>query len=206
MKKLITLLTILLFAISFAQISYGVKAGYSNSTLDWKTNPDTFFEDYSEFNSKSFFYVGGFAEYKFNPNYAVQGELIFTQTGGKSIVELYQLIGTEVVSNGRVDAKFRYTQIQIPLMIKYYFVDKFAINGGLNFAISVSSKLDIDQMGSGKIENVKPLNLFPFLGAEYHITPKIFADARYNFGISSINKDGLDMRSRFLQVGFGYKF
>lgn len=211
MKKLITLFSVLLFAVAFAQISYGVKAGYSNSTLDWNNSPpNSFWEKYSDFYTKSFFYVGGFAEYKFNHNYAVQGELIFTQTGGKSHVDLYQLVGTEVVSMGYVDEKFRYTQIQIPLAAKYYFVDKFAISGGLNFAINIATNvndgINYDLLPTSKFENVKTLNLFPFLGAEYHITPKIFADARYNFGISNILKDEIDMRSRFLQVGFGYKF
>lgn len=192
--------------LSFAQTHFGVKAGYINSTLHLKESPDTLWEDYSDFKSNSFFYVGGFAEHFLSRKFSLQGELLFTQVGGKSKIDLYTFVGNEWISVGTVDAKLKYTQFQVPISAKYYFINQFAVSGGLNFAFNISTKADLDILGSGKIENARTLNVNPFLGAEYHITQNIFADARYNFGFAYINKDGIDMRSSFFQIGLGYRF
>lgn len=206
MKKISLLLLMAVSSLSFAQTHFGVKAGYINSSLHLKDSPDTFWEDYSDFKSKSYFYVGGFAEHFFNKKFALQGELLFSQIGGKSHVELYELVGNEIINVGAVDLKLKYTQLQVPISAKYYFVDRFAVNGGFNFAFNISTKADFEELGSSDIENVRTLNVNPFLGAEYYITPNIFADARYNFGFGYINKNGIDMRSSFFQIGLGYRF
>lgn len=207
MKKIALLLMMAISSLSFSQTHFGVKAGYTNSTLDWKDSPDTYWEDYSDFKSSSFFYAGGFIEHFLNNKFALQGELLFTQVGGKATVDLYTFVpSNEWIPVGTIDAKLKYTQLQVPISAKYYFIDKFAFSGGLNFAFNISTKADFDILGSGKIENARTLNVNPFLGAEYHITQAIFADARYNFGFAYINKDGIDMRSRFFQIGMGYRF
>ena len=206
MKKIALLLMISVSSLSFAQTHFGVKAGYINSSLHLKESPDTLWEDYSDFKSNSFFYVGGFAEHFISNKLALQGELLFTQVGGKTKIDLYSIIGNELIQMGTVDAKLKYTQLQVPISAKYYLVDQFAISGGFNFAFNISTKADFDILGSGKIENARTLNVNPFLGAEYHITQNILADARYNFGFAYINKNGIDMRSRFFQIGLGYRF
>lgn len=206
MKKLSLLLLMVASSFSFAQTHFGVKAGYINSSLHLKESPDTLWEDYSEFKSNSFFYVGGFAEHFLSKKFALQGELLFTQVGGKSTVDLYTFVGNEWMPVGTIHTKLKYTQLQVPISAKYYFVDQFALSGGFNFAFNINTKADLEELGSGKIENARTLNVNPFLGAEYHITKNIFADARYNFGFSYINKDGIDMRSSFFQIGLGYRF
>ena len=207
MKKIGLLLMIAVSSLFFAQTHFGVKAGYINSSLHLKESPDTVWEDYSDFKSNSFFYVGGFAEHFISNKFALQGELLFTQVGGKTTVDLYTFLsGFEWVPMGTVEGKLKYTQIQVPISAKYYFVNQFAISGGFNFAFNISTKADFDMLGSGKIENARTLNMNPFLGAEYHINQNIFVDARYNFGFGYINRDGIDMRSRFFQIGLGYRF
>lgn len=206
MKKISLLLFIAASTLSFAQTHFGIKAGYINSSLDWKDSPSSVWEDFTDYSSKSYFYAGGFVEHFVSKKVSVQGELIYTQIGGKSTIDMYQFVGNEWIQTGTMDAKFKYTQLQVPLSAKYYFIDKLAVSGGLNFAFNIDSKVKIDDIGTGDIENVKTLNFNPFIGAEYHITKNIYADARYNFGISNINKEGLDVRSSFFQIGLGYRF
>ncbi len=210
MKKIALLLMIAISTLSFAQNHFGVKAGYINSSLDWKDSPNTFWEDYTDFSSSSFFYVGGFAEHFLSKKFALQGELLFTQVGGKTTVDLYDFVGNEIVQAGTMKVKYKYTQIHIPISAKYYFVDQFAVSGGFNFAFNIDAKMKNDanftRFSSGKIENARTLNVNPFIGAEYHITQNIYADARYNFGFAYINKDGADIRSSFFQIGLGYRF
>ena len=61
MKKLITTIFTFSTLISFAQISYGVKAGYTNSTMKWKEEGIQV-----EFDPKASFYIGSFIENKSN--------------------------------------------------------------------------------------------------------------------------------------------
>lgn len=168
MKKIFLLLFLVASSLSFAQTHFGVKAGYINSSLDWKDSPNTFWEDYTDFNSSSFFYVGGFAEHFLSKKFALQGELLFTQVGGKTTVDLYEFVGNGIVQAGTMDVKYKYTQIQVPISVKYYFVDQFAISGGFNFAFNVDSRIknnaNFTKYSSGKIENARTLNVNPFLG------------------------------------------
>lgn len=196
--------------IALAQNHFGVKAGYINSSLDWKDSPNTFWEDYTDFKSSSFFYVGGFAEHFVSKKLAVQGELLFTQVGGKTTVDLYDFVGNEIIQGGTMEVKYKYTQIQVPISLKYYFINEFALSGGFNFAFNIDAKMknnaNFARYQSGKIENARTLNVNPFVGAEYHITQNLYADARYNFGFAYINKEGADLRSSFFQIGLGYRF
>ncbi|WPO83704.1 hypothetical protein SD427_05065 [Chryseobacterium sp. JJR-5R] len=60
---------------------------------------------------------------------------------------------------------------------------------------------------SGNFDNIKSLNLFPFLGSEYKINDHFFADARYHFNFIEVNKKGgLPTKMGFLQAGIGYRF
>lgn len=210
MKKISLLLLIAASSLAFAQTHFGVKAGYINSSLHFKDSPDTFWEDYSELKSNSFFYAGGFAEHFINQKFALQGELLFTQIGAKTNVDLYDLVGNEIIQGGTMKVTYKYTQLQVPISAKYYFVDQFALSGGFTFAFNIDAQMKNDAnfpaFSSGKIENARTLNVNPFLGAEYHITQNIFADARYNFGFGYINNEGADMRSSFFQIGLGYRF
>lgn len=208
MKKLNLILFIFLFGAVSAQTHFGAKAGYISSTLKWGASNDTFWEDYSDFDSKSYFYVGGFAEHFLSEKFAIQGELIYTEIGGKTYLDLYQIVGTEVVNTGKTEVKYNYPQLQIPISAKYYFIKNLAVSGGLNFGFNLNPNVEFNFVGmeDGKIENAKTLNLFPFLGAEYHFTNNIFADARYNFGTGNIHESGVKVNANFFQIGLGYRF
>ncbi|ASK32204.1 hypothetical protein CEY12_19855 [Chryseobacterium sp. T16E-39] len=80
MKKdfLFILLLISASVILKAQINFGVKAGYNLSTVKFTGE---------KLDPKSFFYAGGLVEYSLSPKVAVQGELLYTQIGGKMSTE-----------------------------------------------------------------------------------------------------------------------
>ena len=80
MKKIVLFLIIVAFGNLSAQNSFGVKAGYTLSNMKWQVSG---FDDYN-FDSKSSFYVGGLAEHRFSDKLSLQGELLYTELGGKS--------------------------------------------------------------------------------------------------------------------------
>lgn len=206
MRKFYTFVCLSLFTLSFSQTHFGVKAGYNLSSMNWKLDG----YDDMKFDSKSYFYVGGFAEHKINEKFAVQAELLYTQLGGKIEEEITTFVGNQVITAGFATYKFKYPQLQIPISAKYYFVNNFNILGGFNFAFNLNPTVDSDFVNTsptgGKIENAKTLNVSPFLGAEYFLNQNFSVDARYNFGLFNSNNSGFDNRISFLQIGFGYYF
>ena len=205
-KKILLISSILFLSLSNAQTTFGVKAGYNLSNMKWTTSQSG---DY-KFNSKSYFYAGGLVENKLSDKFSVQGELLYTEIGGKTTQENYQLVGTQIVDTGYQNINYKFSQIQVPISAKYFIVPSFSISTGLNFGFNISPKVKVDPEGftaqSGKVANIKTLNLFPFLGTEYQINKNIFADARYNFNFFKISNNQIDTKIGFLQIGLGYKF
>lgn len=202
MKKnfLFILLFICASAIVKAQVSFGVKAGYNLSSVKFANE---------KLDSKSFFYAGGLIEYPLSPKVALQGELLYTKIGGKMGVELFQLVGNEVVDMGTTYYDYRFSQLQVPISVKYSIIPQLSASVGMNFAFNVSSKVKTTFMDENThdFEGLQTLNLYPFLGAEYKFNKKFFVDARYNFNFIEMNKaNGLPVKAGFLQAGIGYRF
>ena len=80
----------------------------------------------------------------------------------------------------------------------------------MNFGFNISEKLKTDRIVNGSTsqsyDGIKGLNVFPFLGAEYKINYRFFADVRYYFNFIEINTGGLPTKVGFLQDGVGYLF
>ncbi|MCS3868684.1 opacity protein-like surface antigen [Chryseobacterium ginsenosidimutans] len=186
-----------------SKLSFGVKGGYSLSNMK-------FFD--TKLDSKSSFYVGIVAEQPISSKVSVQAEALYTQLGGKESY-WYEVESDDPLLNsfsGNIETYFKFTQIQIPVSLKYYFIPKLSASIGMNFGINVSEKENTDQTmnarDSQNYKNIKTLNLFPFLGAEYKITDHFFADARYHFNFIEANKGALETKIGFLQAGVGYRF
>ncbi|WP_262148605.1 porin family protein [Chryseobacterium foetidum] len=186
---------------SDSDFKFGAKAGYSLSNMK-------IFDD--KLDSKSYFYAGFVVEKPVSSNVSIQAEALYTQIGGTDSLPLVQLVGNEIVEMGNVDFNYQFTQIQIPVSVKYYFVPKFSASAGMNFGFNLSEKMKTDVIVNGTdsqdLVDYKTLNLFPFLGAEYKITDKIFVDARYNFNFFDTHRKGFETKIGFLQAGVGYRF
>ncbi|MCW3161356.1 porin family protein [Chryseobacterium oryctis] len=184
-----------------SKMSFGVKGGYSLSNMKFFDN---------KLNSKSYFYIGIIGEQPISSKVGLQAEVLYTQVGGKDSYPLVQLVGNEIVEMGDIKFDYQLTQIQIPISAKYYFIPNLSASAGMNFGINVSKKVKTEQIVNGSTshdyENIKSINLFPFLGLEYKIDNNFFVDARYHFNFIGINKGSSDTKIGFLQAGVGYKF
>lgn len=180
---------------------FGVKAGYSLSSMK-------IFDD--KLDSKSYFYAGLVGEMPVSSKVGIQAEVLYTQLGGTESLPLVELVGSEIVELGNVDFNYQFTQIQIPVSLKYYFIPKFSAAVGMNFGFNLSEKLKTDGIVNGTdsqdLQGYKTLNFFPFLGAEYKLTNQFFVDARYNFNFFDVHKNGFTTKIGFLQAGVGYRF
>lgn len=186
---------------SDSPFKFGLKAGYNLSSMK-------FFD--TKLDSKSYFYAGFAGEMPVSSKVGIQAEVLYTQLGGRESLPLVQLIGNEIVESGDVDFNYQFSQIQIPVSVKYYFIPNFSASAGMNFGFNLSEKLKTDGIVNGTqsqdLEGFKTLNLFPFLGAEYKLNDRFFVDARYNFNFFDVNKKGFTTKIGFLQAGVGYRF
>ena len=206
-KQIIVLLILLSIFLSAQETHFGVKGGYSLSTISIKSDVGKF-----SYDPKSSFYLGALSEQPLNDKFSLQGELLYSIIGGT-----YKTTSTIVSPGGdivevNVEDKISYGALQIPLLGKYNVSENFALTAGLNFGLIVSAKYKTKDLNGLEVENnikkdVNTLDISPLLGLEYNLKNKIFFDARYHFGISNISKISASNQTiNFFQVGIGYKF
>lgn len=211
MKKLLLLILHLLVGINLnaQENTFGIRTGIGRSTL--KTD---YAGSDSDFVSKGklSFHLAVFAEHKLSNHLALQGEISISTTGGRNnFYDDDSSKNTNAITLGK---------LSIPLMLTYYCIQRFSINGGIipSFILETMSedrnneKFFSTLLGDSiNIKNdVKVFELNPFLGVEFHISRKIFLDARYIFGIYDIAKNNKDsgfdsLKNSYLQVGVGFK-
>lgn len=166
--------------------------------------------------------IGGFTEIAISDKFAIMPELIFSMQGAKT-----NYFESDVNYSYSEASKTKLNYLNIPVLAKYNVNEKFSILAGPQFGILISAKEDFDvsETISGVTDSYsesvdvkdlyKTLSLSLNIGASYSITEKIFVDARYNLGLSSIAKDftdefgdsySADIKNNVIQFSVGYKF
>ncbi|WP_144281185.1 porin family protein [Chryseobacterium echinoideorum] len=221
MKKLLLVAAVAVAGVTLKaqEFKFGPKAGYSLSMLKAEGDGESY-----KFDSKSTFYVGAMAEYKFNDKFAVQGEVLYSPLGGKQ-EESFSYTDSGITISAVEKTNWKFGTVQIPVSAKYYATENLAFGLGLNVGIITSAKVEaeITATGSGLgqsatqtesttedvKDNMNTLNLAPFVGAEYTLENGLFFDARYNLGVSNLikNPEGNEtLKNSFFQIGVGFKF
>ena len=184
MKKRISILV--LFALffgtkAFSQSSnYGVSAGYNNSIAN--VSIDGFPGSGSE--GVSGYYIGFYSEFDLGDKFFIQPELQFSQVFNEG-------------STGEI--------LILPVMFKYYLVDKFNIQAGPSFDLFLNNE----------DEEVNSFGIGLGFGGAYDITDKISITTKYSIGLNNRTPDftisdgfnNYDINSKFdyFQIGLTYK-
>jgi opacity protein-like surface antigen len=89
-------------------------------------------------------------------------------------------------------------QIVMPIMGKYYITGQFNLQAGPQIDLVISESDGLNTLGIGL-----------GFGAGYDFSDKLFATARYSFGLSNRVEDapsGVSLKFDTFQIGVGYKF
>lgn len=175
MKKLIlSAFALCAFTAVSAQdnLTYGVKAAVNFSNLSGVKNAEG-----KDADGKTGFAFGAFADYAVNDKFHVQAEALYSMEGADK-------------------AKLDY--LRIPVLAKYYVIDKLAIMAGPSFGFKIGDEQTT--------KDLKSMDIALAFGAAYDITENIFVDARYNAGMTGIQDKGDDIKTSNFQIGVGYKF
>ncbi|GEC71849.1 Outer membrane protein beta-barrel domain-containing protein [Flavobacterium flevense] len=194
MKKIIlSALAVFAFALTNAQeTKFGLKAGLNIANQKFEAQGSSVTA-----NSILGIQFGGFAEINVSEKFAIQPEVLFSTEGSKLKAE-----GTNVT--------FNLAYINIPVMAKFYPVEKFSLQAGPQLGMLVSAKGEVNGGNKEDIkEGYKSINFGLNLGAGYEFTDNLLVDLRYNFGLSDIaenNEEGLKMTGSVFSIALGYKF
>lgn len=219
MKKVI-LSAIALFTIGIAssqELKFGVKAGANLSTL----TGDAVSDDVS---MKAGFHAGGLLEIKFTDKIALQPELLFSLQGAKT--EDTETIGGVTYHD---ESKVNLSYINVPVMLKFYPVGSFFLEGGpqVGFLVSAKSKdestatapdntITTESTETDIKDQLKGVDVAFNFGLGYDFTPNFFANARYSLGLSNVydapdsfggfGVTELDAKNSNISFSLGYKF
>jgi len=123
--------------------------------------------------NESGFYIGAVADFTLTDEFHIQPELVYA-------------------SVDEADA------ILVPIMAKYYIVDKFNLQAGPQFVFSLEDTP----------EDISSVEFDLGAGLGYDITENFFAEARYSFQINNsyTGSEDITVRGNYLTIGLGYTF
>ncbi|WP_430409381.1 porin family protein [Kordia sp.] len=184
MKKILLVSIIAILGLSNSitaqNVDYGLKTGLNISNF---TGGET------AMNNVLGFHIGVFAEIKLNEKFSLQSELLYSTQGSE---------------NDFVEVKVDY--IAIPFMIKYYLFEKFSIEAGPQASFLIYDEAEFKNTSIPILDT--DASTFDFglnVGVGYNFGSHLFAQMRYNHGITTIGENP-DIRNSVFQFSLGYKF
>lgn len=197
-KKLMLLMgaAICLSSAAFGQIqvAVGLKAGPNFA----KINQEGTLSD--NYKGRTGFHGGAFVLVKAT-KIGVQPEILFSQQGSTVTID-------------SKDYEANYSYINIPVMLKLYLAAGLNLQLGpqIGFvSLAEAPRPDLANPGQYTVEDVKDevknYDLSAAFGAGWDLPFGLTVDARYNLGLSKINKNEADpqAKNQVFQVSLGYK-
>jgi hypothetical protein len=189
MKKTIIFAATLFFMLNAKSQSahFGIKGGMNASSLNYEGN--------SDMQTKIGFNAGVLAHiHTGNEFWAFQPEVYYSSEGAKS------------KSNSNVSTNLGY--LNVPVLIQYMFNNGFRLEAGPQVGFLMNAKNKLNDNSTDIKGNLKSAVFSIPAGIGYLTSTGLGFDARYNFGISNINKStsGNKTRSNVFQFDIFYQF
>lgn len=154
------------------------------------------------------FNAGFFVEIPVTDKLTIQPELLYSAQGSKSEGPL--VIEGNVYD---VEATIKLNYINIPVMFKYQVADKFSLEAGPYVGFLTNAKMKVEVVGYGSDtvdmkDMVKSTDFGLGVGMNYEFSDVVFANARYQGGLTQIGDtgEGDDIKNSVFQVGLGVRF
>ena len=196
MKSLFILLTaILISGIACAQHGNS-PAGHVNIGLKGGLNIYNVHNDNdTKYDPRVGFNFGLLGHIHLNTHFAIQPEIVFSAQGAKYTVE-----------NGTIKLNLDY--INVPVLLQYMFDNGLRLQAGPQVGFLISAKSKFNSSTADVKDVFKPIDFSASIGISYVFPPTGFGlDARYNLGLSNINKSGtVNSTNRGFQLGAFFIF
>ena len=149
-----------------------------------------------EYDPRIGFHLGLLGHIHLNKQFAMQPEIVYSAQGAK-----YTVSGNEV--------KLNLDYINIPVMFQYMFDNGFRVQAGPQVGFLMSAKSKTNNASVDIKDDLKKVDFALGIGVGYVRPSTGFGvDARYNFGISNIDKDNSSPKTTNggFQLGVFYLF
>lgn len=149
--------------------------------------------------------LGAEAEYQLTDLFSLTGGVMYSQQGAKRS-------GSMEVDDFSVDgtATLKLDYINVPILANVYVAKGLAVKLGVQPGFLVNDQVKIKAMGHSVTEDLpsdEGVKTFDFsipVGVSYEYK-NVQLDARYNWGLTNVAKDG-DAKNSVFQFTLGYKF
>lgn len=202
MRKLILTVALLVTIIgsTFAQFTIGPKVGLNLAKV--YAGKEGLDED---IDFKTGLNVGIFGRYEINERFAIQPEVLYSQQGYKSHINLFDHLGYPI---GEYGYKASSHYVNIPILVKYYPLKRFYVEAGPQVGFCVSSDFSADD---NELESIiKKLdtdyNTVDFSltgGVGFHLGYGLSVNVRYNHGFTKTLNESL-WKNRVISFSFSY--
>ncbi|MBQ4484011.1 MAG: porin family protein [Prevotella sp.] len=132
--------------------------------------------------------AGAELEYRVSPVVGIGAGLIYSMQG----------------ANGEGDSKAKIDELNIPILANFYVAKGLALKVGLQPGFITSAKVEEDKVSVDVKSDCQSVEISLPLGISYEVSDFVL-DARYNLGLSKINKGDGSTRNSVIQFTLGYK-
>lgn len=156
--------------------------------------------------SRTGYYFGAFVELGLG-KFSIQPEVLYTAQGGK--------FSAVSIPDGSFEGDISNSYISVPIMLKYKLIGGLGIELGPKFDFLTKSDTKLKNLKIDSKDSYQSFNFGLGVGLSYKLPLGLNIDARYNFGLSKLNKNtsidgipnsGENLKNDVFQIGVGYRF
>ena len=207
-KMMFSALAVLVFGFATAQeeaktaskVKFGAKGGVNLANIVG--------DDAGDANMFVGFNAGMFVEIPITEKLTIQPEVLYSAQGSKSEGQ-FDIEGDLY----DIKATLKMNYINVPVMFKYQLAEKYSIEAGPYVGFLVSAKVKAEVVGFGSAtedikDSFKSTDFGLGVGMNYEFSDVIFANARYQGGLTQIGDtgEGDNVKNSVFQIGLGFRF
>lgn len=196
MKKLFVLISAILIT-GIASAQHGnAPAGFLNIGIKGGVNIYNIHNDNdTKYDARIGYNFGLLGHIHLNKSFALQPEIVYSAQGAK-------------YTNDNGDFKYNLDYINVPVLVQYMFDNGLRLEAGPQVGFLVSAKSKNNSTTTDNRDNLNPIDFGVSFGASFVVPSTGFGlDARYNLGLTNINKNGtVNSTNRGFQLGAFYIF
>ncbi len=195
MKKQLFLI-IAVFAICFVTNAQDDDPLYTRAGFKIGLNYSNITGDLEDTDGRIRLHLGAAIEFPVSQRFYIQAELLYSAQGYK------------FDDNGE-DNKISLNYLALPIIAKWYVIDKFSFETGPRLASLASSSQSVGEETDEFFNSFSDFDFGWVFGAGYKMESGMFFQAHYTLGLSNINDiDGVDISNNnsIVQLSVGYLF
>ncbi len=182
LRLIIGLACFMVAGLTYAQTNMGIKGGLNFSTIEPAAN--------SNLGLRTGFHAGVLWHIHLGQGLAFQPELV------------YSLQGARLSSNEKLNLGY----INAPFLLQAMIGRGFRLEAGPQLGLLVNAKTQVGNSLENVRQSYKTIDAALAVGFGFVGKTGLGFDARYNYGLSDINRSGGDVANRVFQVGLFYQF